>query len=200
MRHYQSADAKRNSPLKTAKGISISSFRLSQLNQGAESTMSDERIRRDVIGELQSEPTIDMTAIDVHVKSGVVTLTGNADGLGDKWLIESATRRIAAVKGLAVALVVIVPEPGVQTDDDIRRECEHALGLTTPGANHAIKVMVSSGWVTLSGSVAWGYERWSAEEIVSQLTGVNGVNGQLKVDSFSMAEDASVVVQGAVKL
>jgi osmotically-inducible protein OsmY len=205
MRHYQSVDVKRNSFFKAAKGMLFSNFERSELSQGVGPTMSDyarsdARTRQDVIDELQSELTIDAAAVEVHVKSGVVTLTGSAEGVGDTWLIESAARRIAGVRGLAVELAVIVPEPGMRTDDDIRRDCEHALGLTVPGANHAIKVMVSSGWVTLSGSVAWGYERWSAEDIVSQLMGVNGVNGQIKVDPISVAEDANAFVESDIKL
>lgn len=196
MRHFQSVDVKRNAFFKAAKGILFSNVERSEMNRvvrprTSNDVRSDARTRQDVIDELQSELTIDAAAIEVQAKAGVVTLTGSAESVSDKWLIESAARRIAGVNGLAGEPAVIVPEPGMRTDDDIRRDCEHALGLTVPGANYAIKVMVSSGWVTLSGSVAWGYERWSAEEIVSRLMGVNGVNGQIKVGPVSMAEDAN---------
>lgn len=92
-----------------------------------------------------------------------------------------STGKIARVRTSIDKLKVSVPEPEIRSDDDIMHECEDALGTTLPGANHAINVMVSSGWVRLSGTVARGCERWTAEEIVSRVRGVNGVNGQIEV-------------------
>jgi len=201
MRDYQSTvDVKNNSLLDAMKEHVRSSLFLSDPNQfgvvkTSDPERSDKQIRLDVIDELQSEPSIDAESIDVDVKNGVVTLTGCVDSNGGEWLIESAARRIAGVKGLSVKLEIVVPEPGICTDDDIRRDCEHALATTVSGANHAIKVMVSSGWVTLSGDVAWGYERWIAEEIVSSLIGVNGVNGQIKVNPWMLSKISPLIAR-----
>lgn len=142
---------------------------------------NDSMILQGVLGALRAEPTIDLDALEVHVADGEVTLTGYADGYGDQWLIESAASGVEGVRSLAVELEVGMPEAGVRTDEDIRRECEHALGMTVPGANHAIKVRVSSGSVTLTGCVDWGYERSSSEDIVSGLTGVTAVDDQIEV-------------------
>jgi osmotically-inducible protein OsmY len=204
MRQYQTAvHVKRNFLLGAMKEALRGSSRRPLWDQdaqvrGDDGARSDGQIRRDIIDELQSEPTIDATSIGVHVKDGVVTLVGRADGEGDKWLMEAAAQRIAGVKSLAGALEISVPEPGMRTDDDIRRECEHALGMTVPGANHAIEVMVSSGWVTLSGTVSWGYERWAVEEIVSTLMGVNGVNGQITVRPLVVHEDVRANINAAL--
>lgn len=188
MRHYQTAVNTKWSPLlATTEEVArvTSSPRRQGVSTGKRRTIRlDSQIRRDVLDEIRSERTIDADSIDVHVENGVVTLTGCADGCGDKWLIEAAAQRIAGVSSVETQLKVTVDEPGMRTDDDIRRVCEHMLGMTVPGANHAIKVMVSSGWVTLSGSVAWGFERWSCEEIVNHVPGVNGVNGQITVQSL----------------
>lgn len=187
MRHYQVVmDAKRNLPFGRAKEMLSDHSALTMKNRGIQvpaidAVGKDDQIRKNIIAELHSEPTIDATAIEVSVDRGVVALRGSTAGVGDQWLIESAVRRISGVADLALELVAIQSDPGMRTDDDIRRDCEHALGLTVPGANHAIKVMVSSGWVTLSGSVAWDYERCSTEELVSRLMGVNGVNGHITV-------------------
>ncbi|WP_334189252.1 BON domain-containing protein [Noviherbaspirillum sp.] len=156
----------------------------------------DEQIRLDIIDELRLEPSIDADSIDVDVENGIVSLTGCVDSNGGEWLIESAARRIAGVGSVAVHLKIVLPEPGICTDDDIRRDCEHALATTVMGENHAIKVRVNSGWVTLSGNVACGYERWTAEEIVSSLIGVNGVNGQITVNSW-MTKKASSPIERA---
>lgn len=205
MRHYQSVDVKRNSFFKALEGILFSNLERSESNRGGGPSMSDDtsddaRTREDDIDELQSELIIDAAATEVHVRNSVVTPTFSADGVGDKRLVESTARRTGKPKGLNAELTVNVIDPGMRTDDDIKRDCELALRLTEPGANNAIKVMVSSGWVTLSGSVAWGYERWYAEEIISQLMGVTGVNGQIKVDPIAVAEHADGFVQRNIKL
>lgn len=187
MRHYQTAvNAKWTPPPDTMEKAGRLTFSPRSHGDPAgkrRAVRLDSQIRRDIIDEIKSELTIDADSIEVRVKNGVVTLTGCADGGGDKWLIEAAARRIAGVRRVETQLEIIIDEPGMRTDDDIRRECEHMLGMTVPGANHAIKVMVASGWVTLSGSVAWGYERRSSEEIVNHVLGVNGVNGQITVQS-----------------
>ncbi|WP_194727327.1 BON domain-containing protein [Noviherbaspirillum malthae] len=187
MRHYQSiTDVKRDLPFQKAKVMLMGHFvapreRQVNLTTATDADNEDEEIRKNVVAELQSEPTIDATSIDVCIDRGVLTLRGITDGIGDQWLIESAVRRIPGVTDVVLELVAVQSDPGTRTDEDIRRECEHVLGSTVPGANHAIRVVVSSGWVTLSGNVAWEYERQVTEEIVSHLMGVNGVNGQIKV-------------------
>jgi osmotically-inducible protein OsmY len=187
MRVYQPAvQAKSYHPFATMKKALRSSFGYADVSQGVPiwidgAARDDAQIQQDVMDELRLESTIEAASIGVEVKNGIATLTGRVDGHGEKWLIEAAARRIAGVQGLAVMLEIIESEPGVRTDDDIRRDCEHALGMTDLAAHQAIKVMVSNGWVTLSGEVKWGYERWTAEEIVGNLPGVTGINGQITV-------------------
>jgi osmotically-inducible protein OsmY len=42
-----------------------------------------------------------------------------------------------------------------------------------------IQSKVEDGWVTLTGSVKWGYERTAAEDAVSFLPGVKGVSNDI---------------------
>lgn len=102
------------------------------------------------------------------------------DSDGERWLIESAARRIAGVKGLLAQLTVFAADV-TPDDDDIARDCERVLEGLTPRDDYAIGVMVSHGWVTLSGDVAEGYERRIAETAVSSLLSVHGVNSQVRV-------------------
>lgn len=203
MRHEQASnnEVKWNALLGSAK--TLANLVLSAKDQDVTTRRyypkrSDDQIAQDVRGEFRLEKTIDADSVTVLVKNGDVTLTGSVDGGGQKWLIDAAVKRIAGVKTVTDKMEIIVQEPGIRTDEDIRRECEHALGMTVQGANHAIKVMVSSGWVTLSGNVDWGYERWSAEEIVSHLPGVSGVNGQIKVRSMGLQEDVKANIKTAI--
>lgn len=150
---------------------------------------SDAQVEQDVKDELRSERSIRASTIEVRVKDGVVTMSGPIDGDGEQWLIETAARRIVGVKGLSMRLQVVIPEPGVRTDEDIASECEDVLAILIPEFDYAVRVMVSNGWVTLSGDVASGYERWIAETEVGDLPGVGGVNGQIKVRSAVIRDD-----------
>jgi len=141
----------------------------------------DAQITQDVMSELRLESTLTALPIGVTVKDGVATLSGQVDGVGEIWLIETTARRIAGVKGINMKMKIRHPEPGIRTDDDIEHDCEIALGLATPGPNDAVKVRVNNGWVSLSGNVTWGYERWMAEAAISQLAGVTGINSQITV-------------------
>jgi osmotically-inducible protein OsmY len=159
---------------------------------------SDTQVKQDVKDELRSEHSIRASAIDVQVKDGVVTMTGPIDGEGEQWLIEAAAHRIVGVKGLSTKLNVVAPEPGVRTDDDIASECEDVLATLIPGVDYVIHVMVSNGWVTLSGDVTWGYERWIAETKLSDLPGVRGVNSQVKVRPMVIQNDIDAIIEAAM--
>jgi osmotically-inducible protein OsmY len=158
----------------------------------------DTQVEQDVKDELRSEHSIRASAIDVQVKNGVATLTGPIDGDGEQWLIETAARRIVGVKSLSMKLNAVVPEPGVRTDDDIAHECEDVLASLIPGFDFAIHVMVSNGWVSLSGDVTWGYERGIAETKLSDLPGVRGVNSKIKVRPRVIQNDIDAMIEAAM--
>jgi hyperosmotically inducible protein len=48
---------------------------------------------------------------------------------------------------------------------------------------NAIEVLVQDGWITLSGSVDWHYERTAAEDDVRKLTGVQGVTNNIVINN-----------------
>lgn len=150
---------------------------------------TDMQILQDIRDELEMEPTVRAAAIDVQVRDGAVTLSGVVDDEGERWLIESAARRIAGVRTISVQLKVFAPDI-TPADDDIAHDCERVLRRLTPKTDYAIGVMVSKGWVTLSGDVAEGYERRLAETEVSSLLSVHGVNSQVRVRSSIAREDA----------
>lgn len=150
---------------------------------------TDMQIEHDVRAELEMEPMVRAAAVGIQVRDGVVTLTGVVDGVGERWLIESASRGIAAVKDVVGQLKVFAPDV-TTADDDIAHDCERVLERLMPKTDYAIGVMVSHGWVTLSGNVAEGYERRIAETEVGNLLSVHGVNSQVKVRS-SMARNGA---------
>jgi osmotically-inducible protein OsmY len=59
---------------------------------------SDERIREDVCDRLCDDPFVDATDIDVSVKSGEVTLTGNVRERADKRRVEDVIENVSGVR------------------------------------------------------------------------------------------------------
>ena len=56
------------------------------------------------------------------------------------------------------------------------------------------QAMVENGWVTLSGSARWGYERSAAEDSTRYLSGVRGVTNGITLTPSVQPNDVRVVV------
>jgi len=140
---------------------------------------SDLQLQNDVTAELKWEPSLNATQVGVEVKDGIVTLAGHVDSFAEKWAAESATQRVSGVKGLAVEMEVTLPGSSIRNDADIAHAAENVLQWSTNSPNNAVKVMVENGWVTLTGSVEWDYQRLAAAEAVRYLLGVSGLSDQI---------------------
>ncbi len=113
---------------------------------------TDMQLKQDVIAELGWEPSVNAAQIGVEVSDGVVTLAGHVGSYAEKVDAERAAQRVAGVKALAIEMDVTLPAWSKRTDADIARSAENALQWTTylPKPD-SVKVMVESGWITLSG-------------------------------------------------
>jgi osmotically-inducible protein OsmY len=63
----------------------------------------------------------------VAVKDGVLTLSGTVNSYAEKWLAETAAKRVYGVNGLAVELEVNLPSSAKRTDADIARAAKNIL-------------------------------------------------------------------------
>ena len=66
-----------------------------------------------------------------------------------------------------------------------------------PGGS--IQVMVRDGWVTLTGSVDWHYQKKQAEEDIRKLSGVRGVINNIEIEPNAQAEDVKRKIEQALK-
>jgi osmotically-inducible protein OsmY len=80
------------------------------------------------------------------------------------------------VKALATQLTVHLIGLIQYSDTDFARSVENILESTKSLPAGAISVEVESGWVPLSGEVAWQYQRQAAIDGVRRLLGVRGVS------------------------
>ena len=160
---------------------------------------TDEQLQRDVMAELQWEPSVHATQIGVEVKDGVVTLAGNVPSYAEKWAAERATQRVAGVKALAVALEVRVQSPGQRSDADIAHSVQNVFEWLVVLPVDTIQAMVENGWVKLTGSVEWQYQKHAAVDAVRPLLGVRGVTDEIQIKAASVSAVVKADIESTLK-
>ena len=160
----------------------------------------DSDVQRDVQEALSWEPGIsDSSTIGVAVKDGVVTLSGVVSSYSEKWLAETAAKRVYGVNGLAVELEVKLPSSSKRTDADIAKAARNILDWDISVPANSVQVTVEDGWVTLEGSLDWQYQRSRAEDDVYGLTGVRGVSNEIVVKPAVQPADVKAKIEAALK-
>jgi osmotically-inducible protein OsmY len=160
---------------------------------------TDSQLQQDVMAELKWEPAVHAEQIGVEVKNGVVTLAGAVGSYTEKWNAERAAQRVNGVKALAVEMKVKLSEFGQRSDADIAASARNILGWTSSLPADAVKVLVEGGWLTLSGSVEWQYQRQDAANGVRYLSGVTGVSNQIAIQPSLSATVVKSDIEAALK-
>lgn len=137
--------------------------------------MNDKELRQNVIDELLFEPSIDSADIGVGAENGVVTLTGHVPTYSQKLAVERAAWRVKGVKAIAQEVEVRLPSDKQVADDQIAERALNILAWDASVPHDAVRVKVATGWVTLTGTVNWNYQRHAAESDMRKLSGVKGV-------------------------
>ncbi|MDE2271542.1 MAG: BON domain-containing protein [Xanthomonadaceae bacterium] len=161
--------------------------------------MNDKELRQLVIDELEYEPRVDAADIGVAAEHGVVTLSGHVADYAQKMAAERAAWRVKGVKGIAQEIEVRLPGDKKQNDDEIAQRALSIIAWNTVIPRDSVRVRVSDGWVTLSGSVNWNYQRQAAENEVRKLGGVKGVTNDISLASMVQAGDVRRRIQDALK-
>ena len=141
---------------------------------------TDHDLQETVLAALDFD-RLDRTAIGVTVLHGIVTLQGRVRNREDVWLAERITQSLPGVRGIANDLEVELVNDSRQTDSMIAEAALNAIGWYRVANTTAIKVIVSQGFVTLTGVVSDMQERGAAERVVRGLRGVRGVWNSLTV-------------------
>jgi len=142
---------------------------------------TDTQVQHDVIEELNWEPSINATEIGVEVSDGVVTLAGHVGSYAEKWEAERAAQRVSGVKALAVEVDVALAGSAQRNDVDIARSAANVLQWVMYLPSDSVKVTVEGGWITLSGTVDWDYQRQAAAARVRHLMGVTGISNHIAI-------------------
>lgn len=160
---------------------------------------SAKTLQRDVMDELQFEPSLNAAAIGVAVTEGVVTLTGHVDSYADKLMAERVAKRVSGAKGVANELDVRLPSAQYRDDTDIARAALDAIKWHVSVPDERIKVVVDKGWVTLEGEVDWQFQKNAAESAVRYLIGVKGVNNLVRLKARATPSQVRGQIESALK-
>jgi osmotically-inducible protein OsmY len=161
--------------------------------------MTDKELKQHVQNALDWEPSLDATDIGVSVDEGVVTLRGNVASFAAKTIAERVALRVYGVKAVADDLVVHLPSGSTRTDTEIAQAAVAALKWNTIVPNERVTVTVADGWVTLSGSINWNYQKEAAVRVVRDLTGVKGVTNNVIVQPQVRTIDVRDKIEAAFK-
>ncbi len=142
---------------------------------------TDVHLQRDVLDELDWEPSIDASQIGVIAKDGVVTLTGHVPIYAEKHLAEQMAKRVHGVKAVANEIQVRPSDLHVRDDAELAAAAVHALEWDAHVPSQNVRVTVDQGWVTLEGTVERQYQRAAAERAIHHLVGARGVTNEIQV-------------------
>jgi osmotically-inducible protein OsmY len=146
---------------------------------------SDKQLTYDVHEALRHEPAVNATDVAVASANGIITLTGSVPFFADKHSAEAATLRVDGVKGLADELVVNRSGLHHFTDAEIAGAAVDAMRWHVWMPSH-VQVTVEDGWVTLSGSVTWDFQRNAARHSINFMHGVTGITNDITVTADTM--------------
>ncbi|MFO1185703.1 MAG: BON domain-containing protein [Bauldia sp.] len=151
--------------------------------------MGDKEIRADVLAELDWEPSVNAANIGVAVENGVVTLSGHVATYAQRFAAERAAKRVRGVRAVAEEIEVRPEMTHVTADDEIAKRAVNVLAWDVELPAGAVKVVVTKGWVTLSGEVEWPYMRTLAESRIRTLQGVTGLTNLIQVKARADAAE-----------
>jgi osmotically-inducible protein OsmY len=143
-----------------------------------ESEMSNEELELNVGDELLWDPKVDEAAIAVSAHHGVITLRGTVGSFRQRQEAKRDAERVYGVKGVNNELEVRILSAHRRDDAELRGAVLQALTLDSLVPT-TVDAIVEDGWITLTGTATWQFERDEAQFLASNLLGVIGVDNQI---------------------
>ena len=160
--------------------------------------MNDVDLQELVIEELAFDPSIDAVNIAIAAVDGVVTLRGSVRSLTEKWQAVNDVKAVRGVVGIVDEIVVDLPAEHLRSDTDIARAVAMRIESNVMIPDE-VKFIVKRGRITLSGEVAWNFQRDEVERESYGVTGVLSVKNDitLKAAPIPTADDVRRVIHSA---
>lgn len=161
--------------------------------------MSDLDLRQDILDELEYEPSLDAADIGVATENGTVTLTGHVRSYAEKRMAETLVKRVKGVRAIAQKIEVRPAGSHLTADDEIAKRAVTSLAWNTAVPKDAVQVRVEKGYLTLTGSVAWHYQREAAEKALHGISGVMGVSNLIEIHPSLSPNDVRKRIEDALR-
>lgn len=160
---------------------------------------TDSQLKANVLDELKWRPSVDAAHIGVSAKDGVVTLTGQVAHYAEKTAAEDAAKGVYGVKGIANDIAVDIPGSDKRSDQDVVTAALNAMKWDFEVPNDKIKVVVKNGWVSLTGTVDWQYQKNAAVRCVRNLSGVTMVSNEIEIKPAAKWLDVKNKIEDAFR-
>jgi osmotically-inducible protein OsmY len=161
--------------------------------------MNNSPLRQDILDEFEFDPRFDGQHIGVAVDKNVVSLTGHVNSYAEKVSVVAAARRVKEVHAIADEIEVRYPFQTTTADDQIAKRALDILNWDSLVPSKAVDVLIHNGWVTLTGTVDWFYQKTSADEDVRKLTGVRGVTNNIVIKPHVDSANVKTKIEAALK-
>jgi osmotically-inducible protein OsmY len=130
--------------------------------------------------ELFWDPKLDSAEIAVAADDGTVTLRGTVGSLREKREARKAAQRVFGVNSVDNQLKVRLLDGQGQDDSDLRGVVLQALMLNS-SVPKTVDATVEDGFVTLTGTVSWQYQRDEADFVASSIAGLLDVFNEIEI-------------------
>jgi osmotically-inducible protein OsmY len=134
----------------------------------------------DVNDELFWDPKVDNTAIAVSASDGKITLRGTVGSLREKREAKKAAQRVFGVISVDNQLQVRLMNDERRADADLRGDVLQALMLDSL-VPATVDAKVDDGFVTLTGTADWQYQRDEADFVASNIVGTLDVFNEIEL-------------------
>jgi osmotically-inducible protein OsmY len=160
--------------------------------------MKDDDLRRHVAAELSWDPQVGSDAIEVSAASGMVTLQGTVTSIRLKRAGGRAAARVRGVTRVANELRVQIPDKDRRDDEDLRGDVLEALMLDV-SVPMTVDAQARDGFVTLTGTAQWHYQREAAELRTANVPGVAGIDNAISLTQTPDAREARDAIRAAFR-
>ena len=144
---------------------------------------TDMQIQQEVILAMEARLPGAARTVGVAVRNGVVTVYGQLTADLERYAVEQAAQSVEGVQALVVEIVIRRPGSVTRADADIADAVQAILQWQAGQLATDVTIMVSHGWVTLSGEVERNYARHKIADALRLLSGVKGVHDRVEIRS-----------------
>ena len=160
--------------------------------------MTNDDLQLDVAAELSWDPKVDSQAIAVSADDGAVTLRGTVGSVREKREAGKAAARVYGVTEVSNELQVRMPDSSTRDDAELRGDVLQSLMLDSL-VPMTVDAKVRDGFVTLTGTAQWQYQRDEAEFLTASVPGVSGIKNDITLTSTPDGRDIKKDISDAFR-